>query len=68
MTASDILTQELEATATLLEQASVPGKEAARTRLEARLASDMAAYFKALADAVPWDEIEVLYYRHVKQD
>ena len=66
--ANELLIQELSRTVNLLEQAAVPGSEADRARLEQRLASDMASYFKALADAVPWGAIEKLYYRRVKPD
>ncbi len=65
---NELLIQELRRTVSLLEQAAVPGSEADRVRLEQRLASDMASYFKALADAVPWQAIEELYYRHAKPE
>ena len=46
---------------------SKPSKPKAE-RLEARLAKDMRAYFRQLSDALPWGEIEALYYKKVKQE
>ena len=34
-------------------------------KLAGRLERELAEYFRALDDALPWDAIEQLYYRHV---
>ena len=36
-------------------------------RLAKRLELELARYFKALEDAFPFDQIELLYYKHVKE-
>jgi len=37
-------------------------------RLQKRLESDLADYFKSLLDAFPWAEVEAIYNRYVKPD
>lgn len=39
----------------------------ANQRLEKRLQKELARYFKTLADAFPYDQVDQLYYRHVKE-
>jgi len=36
-------------------------------RLEKRLQRDLANYFKSLADAFPYDQVDQLYYKYVKE-
>ena len=63
------LLTEIDNLISLLE-AEIPANPASpkAERLEARLAKDMRAYFRQLSDALPWGEIEALYYRQVKQE
>ena len=63
------LLTEIDNLISLLE-AEIPANPASpkAERLEANLAKDMRAYFRQLSDALPWGEIEALYYKKVKQE
>jgi len=63
------LLTEIDNLISLLE-AEIPANPASpkAERLEASLAKDMRAYFRQLSDALPWGEIEALYYKKVKQE
>jgi len=65
---NELLT-EIEKTIRLLE-ADIPANPASpkAERLEASLAKDMRAYFRDLSDALPWSDIEMLYYKLVKPE
>ena len=65
---SELLT-ELEKTIRLLE-ADIPASPASpkAERLEVSLAKDMRAYFRDLSDALPWSDLEMLYYKLVKPE
>ena len=65
---NELLT-EIEKTIRLLE-ADIPANPASpkAERLEASLAKDMRAYFRDLSDALPWSDIEMLYYKLVKSE
>ena len=60
---------ELQKTIQLLE-AGIPANPNApkNGKLEQRLAKDLRDYFRDLSDALPWDDIEMLYYRLVKPE
>jgi len=60
---------EIEKTIRLLE-AEIPANPNApkNGKLEQRLAKDLRDYFRDLSDALPWDDIEMLYYRLVKPE
>ena len=60
---------EIEKTIRLLE-AEIPANPNApkNEKLEQRLAKDLRDYFRDLSDALPWDDIEMLYYRLVKPE
>ena len=59
---------ELEKTIRLLEKDKIPANPEDHERLEARLAKDMRAYFRDLSDSLPWSDLEMLYYKLVKQE
>ena len=65
---NELLT-EIEKTIRLLE-ADIPANPASpkAERLEASLAKDMRAYFRDLSDALPWSDLEMLYYKLVKPE
>ena len=65
---NELLT-EIEKTIRLLE-ADIPANPASpkAERLEASLAKDMRAYFRDLSDALPFGDIEMLYYKLVKPE
>jgi len=60
---------EIEKTIKLLE-AGIPASPASpkAERLEASLAKDMRAYFRDLSDALPWSDLEMLYFKLVKPE
>jgi len=60
---------ELQKTIQLLE-AGIPANPDApkNEKLEQRLAKDLRDYFRDLSDALPWDDIEMLYYKLVKPE
>ena len=59
---------ELEATICLLE-AEIPANPRAgkNERLESGLRRELERYFRGLAKAFPADEIDRIYYKHVKE-
>jgi hypothetical protein len=60
---------ELEGLIRLLESEIPASPHADRNaKLEAGLKSELARYFKGLAEAFPYDALEQLYYSHVKQE
>ena len=63
------LLTEIDNLISLLE-AEIPANPASpkAERLEARLAKDMRAYFRDLSDALPWSDLEMLYYKLVKPE
>ena len=63
------LTQEIDNLISLLE-ARLPANPRApeNVRKAERLERKVRAYFKALDQAFPYDAIEALYYRHVKEE
>ena len=65
---NELLT-EIEKTIRLLE-ADIPANPASpkAERLEASLAKDMRAYFRDLSDALPWSDLEMLYFKLVKPE
>ena len=65
---SELLT-EVEKTIRLLE-AEIPANPNApkNERLEASLAKDLRDYFRGLSNALPFGDIEMLYYRLVKPE
>ena len=60
---------EIEKTIRLLE-AEIPANPNApkNEKLEQRLAKDLGAYFRDLSDALPFGDIEMLYYKLVKPE
>ena len=60
---------EIQNTIRLLE-AGIPASPASpkAERLEASLAKDLRDYFRDLSDALPFGDIEALYYKKVKQE
>ena len=64
------LLEELDQTIRLLEAEVIPVNPASESneRLADRLERELAKYFRALEDSMPWDDIESIYYRNVKQD
>ena len=49
-------------------EAKLPGslERSENKRLASSLEKDMRAYFKAVDDAMPFEALEQIYYRHVK--
>ena len=66
---NELLLSEIDATIKALE-AEIPANPNApkNGKLEQRLAKDLRDYFRDLSDALPWDDIEMLYYRLVKPE
>ena len=65
---NELLT-EIEKTIRLLE-ADIPANPASpkSKRLEASLAKDLRDYFRGLSNALPWSDLEMLYYKLVKSE
>ena len=63
------LLTEIEKTIRLLES-EIPANPASQknARLEQNLAKDMRGYFRDLSDALPWNDLEMLYYKLVKPE
>jgi len=63
------LTSEVDSLIRLLE-GNIPAspQSPANVRRAERLERRLEAYFKALEQAFPYDEIERLYWQHVKQE
>ena len=63
------LTQELSSLISLLE-ARLPANQRApeNVRKAERLERKVRAYFKALGQAFPYDALEILYLRYVKEE
>jgi len=59
---------ELEKTIRLLEKDKIPANPEDHGRLEASLAKDMRDYFRDLSGALPFGDIEMLYYKLVKPE
>ena len=61
---------ELQKTIQLLEAGNIPASPASpkAERLEASLSKDMRAYFRQLSDALPWSDLEMLYFKLVKPE
>ena len=59
---------EIEKTIRLLEKDKIPANPEDHERLEASLAKDMRDYFRDLSDALPFGDIEMLYYKLVKPE
>jgi len=62
------LIAELDSLIQLME-AEIPANinSLANRRLEKRLQRELANYFKLLADAFPYDKLDEIYYKHVKE-
>ena len=65
---NELLT-EIEKTIRLLE-ADIPANPASpkSKRLETSLAKDLRDYFRGLSNALPWSDLEMLYYKLVKSE
>ncbi len=59
---------EIDQALSLLES-RLPGslEKPVNQKLVSRFEKDMAGYFKALSDALPFDRIEALYFKNVSQ-
>ena len=66
---NELLLSEIDATIKALE-AEIPANPNApkNEKLEQRLAKDFGAYFRDLSDALPFGDIEMLYYKLVKPE
>lgn len=63
------LLHELKETAKALER-ELPGNPTRRDNeaLARALEADMRSYFEAMLEAFPWEQVERLYWAHVKPD
>ena len=61
------LQNELNQTIRLLE-AEIPANPASHEHLERKLVKGMEDYFKRLSDALPWNDLEALYYKSVTKE
>jgi len=61
------LSKELDLTIRLLE-AEIPANPASHENLERKLAKGMRDYFRNLSDALPWNDLEALYYKNARPE
>ena len=59
---------EIQNTIRLLEADKIPANPEDHERLEQNLAKDIRSYFRDLSDTLPWSDLEMLYYKLVKQE